>query len=72
MKLSFKTLDDVETKGKRVLVRVDINCSVDPDTMKITDDSRIDAIVPTLKELSRSKVVLMAHQGRPGSRTAGQ
>jgi len=67
MKLSFKTLDDVETKGKRVLVRVDINCSVDPDTMKITDDSRIDAIVPTLKELSRSKVVLMAHQGRPGS-----
>ncbi|MHA1587267.1 MAG: phosphoglycerate kinase [Candidatus Thorarchaeota archaeon] len=67
MKLSFKTLDDVETKGKRVLVRVDINCSVDPDTKKITDDSRIDAIVPTLKELSKSKVVLMAHQGRPGS-----
>ena len=67
MKLFFKTLDDVETKGKRVLVRVDINCSVDPDTKKITDDSRIDAIVPTLKELSKSKVVLMAHQGRPGS-----
>ncbi len=67
MKLPFKTLDDVETEGKRVLVRVDINCSVDPDTKKITDDSRIDAIVPTLKELSKSKVVLMAHQGRPGS-----
>ena len=67
MKLSFKTLDDVETKGKRILVRVDINCSVNPDTTKITDDSRIDAIVPTLKELSKSKVVLMAHQGRPGS-----
>ncbi|MCK4278988.1 MAG: phosphoglycerate kinase [Candidatus Thorarchaeota archaeon] len=67
MKFPFKTLDDVETKGKRVLVRVDINCSVDPDTKKITDDSRIDAIVPTLKELSKSKVVLMAHQGRPGS-----
>ncbi|MCK5302224.1 MAG: phosphoglycerate kinase [Candidatus Thorarchaeota archaeon] len=67
MKLSFKTLDDVETKGKRILVRVDINCSVNPDTKKITDDSRIDAIVPTLKELSKSKVVLMAHQGRPGS-----
>ena len=67
MKLTFKTLDDVETKGKRILVRVDINCSVNPDTKKITDDSRIDAIVPTLKELSKSKVVLMAHQGRPGS-----
>jgi len=67
MKLPFKTLDDVKPEGKRVLVRVDINCSVDPDTKKITDDSRIDAIVPTLKELSKSKVVLMAHQGRPGS-----
>jgi len=67
MKLPFKTLDDVETEGKRVLVRVDINCSVDPDTKKITDDSRIDSIIPTLNELSKSKVVLMAHQGRPGS-----
>jgi phosphoglycerate kinase len=67
LELPFKTLDDVEYKGKRVLVRVDINCSVDPQTMKITDASRIDAILPTLKELSSSKVVLMAHQGRPGS-----
>ncbi len=67
MKLTFKTLDDVDYNGKRVLVRVDINCSVDPDTKTITDSSRIDGILETLKELSESKVVLMAHQGRPGS-----
>lgn len=67
MNLAFKTLDDVDVKRKRVLVRVDINCSVDPETKKITDISRIEAIQQTLKELSNSKVVLMAHQGRPGS-----
>ncbi|MGY5854336.1 MAG: phosphoglycerate kinase [Candidatus Thorarchaeota archaeon] len=66
MKLSFKTLDDVDFAGKRVLIRVDINCSLDPDTKEIIDDSRIVASVPTLKELSSSKVTLMAHQGRPG------
>ena len=44
-----------------------MNCSVDPDTKQIIDDSRIIAILPTLKELSVGKTVLMAHQGRPGS-----
>ena len=67
MGLPFKTLDDVDLAGKRVLIRVDINCSLDPETKEVIDSSRIDAIVPTLKELSKSKVVLMAHQGRPGS-----
>jgi phosphoglycerate kinase len=65
--LTFKTLDDVDTTDKRVLVRVDMNCSVDPKTKKLTDISRIKAILPTLDELSKSRVVLMAHQGRPGS-----
>jgi len=67
LSLQFKTLDDVDFAGKRVLIRVDINCSVDPETKEITDDSRIDAILPTLRELNKSKTVLMAHQGRPGS-----
>jgi len=67
LKLTFKTLDDIDYKGKRVLIRVDINCSVDPETKLITDSSRIDGIRETLNELSESKVVLMAHQGRPGS-----
>ncbi|MHA2423401.1 MAG: phosphoglycerate kinase [Candidatus Thorarchaeota archaeon] len=67
MNLTFKTLDDVDIKSKRVLIRVDMNCSVDPETKKITDISRIEAIQQTLQELNNSKVVLMAHQGRPGS-----
>jgi len=57
----------VDYIGKRILIRVDINCSVDPETKKITDSSRIYAIRETLEDLSQSKVVLMAHQGRPGS-----
>jgi len=44
-----------------------MNCSVDPKTKRITDFSRIEAVRPTLNELSKSKVVLMAHQGSPGS-----
>ena len=67
MQLTFKTLDDVDYTGKRILIRVDMNCSVDPETKTITDSSRIDAILKTLEDLSQSKVVLMAHQGRPGS-----
>ncbi|MGQ4870292.1 MAG: phosphoglycerate kinase [Candidatus Thorarchaeota archaeon] len=67
MSLPFKTLDDVEYKGKRVLIRVDMNCSLDPETKRIINDSRIRAMTPTLRDLSESKVVLMAHQGRPGS-----
>ena len=67
MELPFKTLDDVDYKGKHVLIRVDMNCSIDPETKAITDDSRIVATAPTLEELSESRVVLMAHQGRPGS-----
>ncbi|MFW9808896.1 MAG: phosphoglycerate kinase [Candidatus Thorarchaeota archaeon] len=67
MNLSFKTLDDIDYKGKRVLVRVDMNCSVDPVTNQITDTSRIEAIQQTLRELSNCKVVVTAHQGSPGS-----
>lgn len=66
MTLPFKTLSDVQYIGKRVLVRADLNCSLDPKTKDILDDSRIVATLPTLKELSKSKVVIMAHQGRPG------
>ncbi len=67
MELPFKTLDDVDYIEKRVLVRADLNCSLDPNTKRIIDDSRIQATVPTLKELGQSRVVLIAHQGRPGS-----
>ncbi|MEM3715874.1 MAG: phosphoglycerate kinase [Candidatus Bathyarchaeia archaeon] len=65
----FLTLDDFDVKGKVVLVRVDFNSPVDPQTKKIIDDTRIRAHgETTIKELSDrgAKVVILAHQGRPG------
>ncbi|MFQ6119407.1 MAG: phosphoglycerate kinase [Methanosarcinales archaeon] len=64
--MNIKTLDDVETKGKTVLLRVDFNSPVDPVTKKITDITRIKRHVETIKDLEDSKLVILAHQGRPG------
>lgn len=63
------TLDDFNFRGKVVLVRADFNSPIDPTTKKILDDSRIKAHgETTIKELSEkgAKVVVLAHQGRPG------
>ena len=60
------TLDDVDLEGRTVLVRVDINSPMDPETNVFLDDTRIKRIIPTLNTLSNSKVVLLAHQSRPG------
>jgi len=64
----FLTLDDFDFKGKTTFLRVDINCPLDEKTKKITDISRIRAAAPTIKELiaKGAKVVILAHQGRPG------
>jgi phosphoglycerate kinase len=65
----FLTLDDVEVKGKVVLVRVDFNSAIDPKTLKILEDARIRAHAETtIKELAGkgAKVVILAHQGRKG------
>ena len=66
--MEFPTLDDAEVRGKTVLVRVDINSPIDPKTGEILDDTRIRECVPTIKELVEkgAKVVVLAHQGRPG------
>lgn len=66
MVFNFLTLDDVEVKGKTVFLRVDINSPLDPKTKRILDDSRIKAIEATLRDLKQAKVVLGAHQSRPG------
>ena len=66
----MRTLDDLDVEGKRVLVRVDFNVPLDEDR-KITDDARIRAALPTLKELREkgaAKLVLLAHLGRPKGR----
>jgi len=61
----FLTLDDVDLKDKRVLVRVDINSPIGPNG-EILDENRIKEASITLRELRDSKVVVMSHQGRPG------
>ena len=64
MKKSVKDLGDVQ--GKVALVRVDVNVPLDADK-NVTDDTRIQAIVPTVNFLKEkgAKIVLMAHLGRP-------
>lgn len=64
----FNTLDDFNFQDKTVLLRVDINCPLSKDTLEIEDDNRIRQIMPTLKELMNkcAKIVILAHQGRPG------
>ncbi len=62
----FFTLDDFNLKGKTVLVRVDINSPIDPSSGRILDDHRIRKHLETIKELDKAKVVILAHQSRPG------
>ncbi|HLE75124.1 MAG TPA: phosphoglycerate kinase, partial [Candidatus Bathyarchaeia archaeon] len=65
----YLTLDDVKVQDKVVLVRVDFNSEVDPETKKVTNDVRIRAHgETTIKELAEkdAKVVVLAHQGRKG------
>jgi phosphoglycerate kinase len=63
---AFRTLDDIGTvKGKRVLVRVDLNVPMADG--KVSDATRIERVAPTIIELSDkgAKVILLAHFGRP-------
>ena len=65
MRFGIKTLDDAQVEGKTVLCRVDINQPVDREKGTLKSINRIEACVPTIKELSDkgAKVVLLAHQG---------
>ncbi|MGB7244526.1 MAG: phosphoglycerate kinase [Sulfitobacter sp.] len=63
--MSWKTLDDMDLNGKRVLVRVDINVPVEDG--RVTDTTRIDRIIPTLNDIlaKGGQPILIAHFGRP-------
>jgi phosphoglycerate kinase len=64
----FRTLDDVDVKGKRVLLRVDLNVPMDDG--RVTDGTRLERVAPTITEISGKggKVILLAHFGRPKGR----
>ncbi len=62
----YFTMDDFNFRGKVVLVRVDVNSPMDPATSTILDYSRFEAHRQTLAELKDAKVVILAHQSRPG------
>lgn len=70
MAKEFKTIDDFDVEDKTVLVRIDINSPVDPSSGIILDDTRLKLHAQTVKELSSkgAKVVLLAHQSRPGKK----
>ena len=63
--MAWKTLDDMELRGRRVLTRVDINVPVEHG--RVTDTTRIDRIVPTVKDILEAggKPILLAHFDRP-------
>jgi len=67
-KRNFLTIDDFEINGKVLLLRVDINSSIDPETGEILDDTRIKRHSKTVDELAEmgAKVIILAHQSRPG------
>jgi phosphoglycerate kinase len=67
--MPFKTLNDFNVKNKTVIVRVDFNSEVDPQTKQVTNSVRIYAHAQsTIKELIErgAKVVILSHQGRKG------
>src|SRR6266481_1525991 len=62
---SFRTLDDLDVRGKRVLVRADLNVPLRDGL--VTDATRIERLAPTIEALIArgAKVVVMSHFGRP-------
>ena len=64
--LNKKSVEDIEVKGKKVLVRCDFNVPLD-ENRNITDETRIDGALPTIKYLidNGAKVILCSHMGKP-------
>ena len=67
MSKQFFTLDDFPMEGKTVLMRVDINSTIDMRENKIIGRERFRQLLPTINDLKGSKLVLLAHQSRAGN-----
>jgi phosphoglycerate kinase len=61
----IRTIDGVDVRGKRALIRVDLNVPIEDG--KVADDTRIKRVLPTIEKLARdgAKVVVLSHMGRP-------
>src|SRR5246127_5457552 len=72
MSAAFRTLDQADLRGKRVLLRVDLN--VPMENGKVTDATRIERVAPTITEIADKggKVILLSHLGRPKGPDPGQ
>jgi phosphoglycerate kinase len=66
--MNFRSIDDAEVQSKRVMVRVDLN--VPMESGRVTDATRIDRVLPTIRALVKrgAKVILISHFGRPKGR----
>jgi len=66
MNITKQTIDQIDLKGKRVIIRVDFNVPLD-DARQITDDSRLRAVLPTINHVvdEGASVILCSHLGRP-------
>ncbi|MFX1375291.1 MAG: phosphoglycerate kinase [Promethearchaeota archaeon] len=68
MKIDYTSYKDVDLKGKKILMRVDINSNIDTEKMEIRDSPRIRVLATALNEyFKKSAVIILAHQSRPGN-----
>ncbi len=64
--MKILTIEDFDIDNKSVFLRVDMNCPIDPKTLKIIEDSRIREACESIKALANSKIIVASHQGRVG------